>query len=66
MSTMKQEIKNPFPIPIRPLRLRRIRRILTTISTFFLVAAIILAFAKFGYWAMSSLITELTQRFSEI
>ena len=59
MSTMKQQpIKNPFPVPIRPLRLRRIRRVLTTISTFFLVCAIVLASAKFGYWAMASLIVS--------
>jgi hypothetical protein len=54
--TMNQDIKNPFPTPIKPLRVRRNRRVLTALSSVFLIAAIVLAFAKLGYLALGALV----------
>jgi hypothetical protein len=54
--TTNQDIKNPFPTPIKPLRVRRNRRVLTAISSVFVVVAIVLAFAKLGYLALAALV----------
>lgn len=55
---MTKPIKNPFPTPVRPLRVRRNRRVLIAMSSVFLVAAIALAFAKLGYLALGSLVVS--------
>jgi MFS family permease len=53
---MTQDIKNPFPTPIRPLRIQRNRRILTILSTVFVMLAVVLAFSSLGYWALTALV----------
>jgi hypothetical protein len=40
---MTQPIKNPFPTPIRSLRIQKNRRVLTVLSQSFLLSAIVLA-----------------------
>ncbi len=55
---MNQEIKNPFPIPIKPLRVRRNRRVLTVIGSVFLVTATVLSLAKLGYLALAALMVS--------
>jgi hypothetical protein len=53
---MTKPIKNPFPTPIHPLRIRRNRRILTTFSLAFVILAIVLAFLRLGFWALTALV----------
>jgi cell division protein FtsL len=55
---MTKPIKNPFPTPIKSLRVRRNRRALTAISSVFMIAAIVLVFAKLGYLALPALIVS--------
>jgi uncharacterized membrane protein len=56
---MTQSLKNPFPTPIHPLRIRRNRRILTTLSMVFVTLAIVLAFSEFGVWALAALVISM-------
>ncbi len=56
---MTKPIKNPFPTPIRPLRIQRNRRVLTTLSTVLLILAIVLAFSRLGFWALTALVISL-------
>jgi uncharacterized membrane protein len=56
---MTQPLKNPFPTPVRPLRMQKNRRFLTLLSSFFLSLAIILALSSRGDWALAALILSM-------
>jgi hypothetical protein len=53
---MTKPIKNPFPTPIRSLRIQRNRRVLTSLSTILMMLAIVFAFARLGFWALTALV----------
>lgn len=55
---MIKPVQNPFPTPIRPLRNRKNRRILTTLSSILVILAVVLALSSFGFWALLTLIAS--------
>jgi uncharacterized membrane protein HdeD (DUF308 family) len=56
---MTQPIKNPFPTPIRPLRLQRNRRVLIALSFFFLLFALVLARSSQGVLALTAIVISM-------
>jgi Ca2+/Na+ antiporter len=53
---MTKPIRNPFPTPFRSLQIQRNRRILTTFSMAFVILALVLAFSRLGFWALTALV----------
>lgn len=57
---MAQRIRNPFPVPMVPLRLRRNRRILAVLSVACLFLSMRLAILSNGSWAAVALTVSVT------
>lgn len=58
-----QPIKNPFPTPIRSLRVRQNRRVITVLANGFRVLAIVFAFAQLGYLALGAIAISVALAF---
>jgi asparagine N-glycosylation enzyme membrane subunit Stt3 len=53
------QLTNPFPTPIRSLRIQKNRQALTTLSLVFLVLAVILALSSLGLLALLAVISSM-------